>query len=93
MKKIINNKIYDTEKCDIIYTFRKNYPIPCLFIEGYQFNNFIDTQILRTKKGTYLEYCKEKNILNIVNEKWVKDLIKRLDADKYIELFGKLEEG
>ena len=66
MKKIIDNKIYDTEKANVIYEFRRRLKgDECWFKPGYCF----------------MYWTKDK----------VKELIKELNPDKYLELFGTID--
>lgn len=38
-------------------------------------------------------YCESRKDLRIVEEKEVKDTIEKLDPDRFMELYGELEEG
>ena len=93
MKKIIDNKLYDTEKATVIFEFIQIYEEGMLLFQEYKYHFRYPAQYLKTQKGTYLFYCKDKNIIEIVNEEKVKKTIMKLDVDKYQELFGKIEEG
>lgn len=54
MKTIIDNKIYDTEKCEKIYKYiKKVKDVTRLGIPSYISRHAI---IFKTKKGTYLKY-------------------------------------
>jgi len=99
MKKIINNKIYDTDKCELLLKY-------CRRILKYgSFSNYYvwyEAEILKTAKGTYLRYTSKAldtgyediNELVILSEKEVKELLIELDeVDLYEKQFGKLEEG
>ena len=52
-----------------------------------------DAQYLKTERGAYLFYCPKRKDLRVVAEKEVKDVIRQLDADTYIRIFGQVEEG
>lgn len=93
MKQIINNKLYDTNKTTHIFSFRQNYPYESIFQKGIYFNNWKEVEYLKTEKGTYLLHNTDDKKVEIVQEDEVKDTLKKLDTDKYIELFGEVEEG
>lgn len=93
MKKIINGKIYDTEKAEVIFSFRRKYQDPIVWKPGYVFNTWEDAQYLKTQKGIFLFYCARREDLKVVEEKEVKDVIEKLDPDRFMELYGELEEG
>lgn len=99
MKKIIDNKIYDTDKCDVILEYQTKMPITylCLTVCPY-----FHAKILKTQKGTYLKYigkCASYNFddlneIEIVSKQDVKNLMLEISAvDEYEKVFGKLEEG
>ena len=99
MKKIIDNKIYDTDKCDVILEYQTKIPVSTFF--GIS-NPSFQAKILKTQKGTYLKYigkCASYNFddlneIEIVSEQDVKNLMLEISAvDEYEKVFGKLEEG
>lgn len=94
MKKIIDNKIYDTDKCDVILEYQTKMPITYLGLIVYP---YLHAKILKTQKGTYLKYiekCASHNVIEIVSEQDVKNLMLEISAvDEYKKVFGKLEEG
>lgn len=93
MKKIIDGKIYDTEKAETIFSFRRKYQDPISWKPGFVHNVWEDAQYLKTQKGTFLFYCESRKDLKIVEEKEVKDVFEKLDPDRFMELYGELEEG
>lgn len=93
MKKIIEGEIYDTEKAEVIFSFRRKYQDPIAWKPGYVFNTWEDARYLKTQKGTFLFYCKSRKDLKVVKEEEVKNVIERLDPDRFMELYGELEEG
>lgn len=93
MKAITNNKLYDTEKCDVVYEFRRNYPYRSFFDSNIYINNWNKVQYLKTKKGNYILHNTYKNIIEEVSLFEVQKTISQLDPNKYIELFGEVEEG
>ena len=99
MKKIIDNKIYDTDKCDVILEYQTKMPITYLGLIVYP---YLHAKILKTQKGTYLKYigkCASYNFddlneIEIVSKQDVKNLMLEISAvDEYEKVFGKLEEG
>lgn len=105
MKAIIENKIYDTKKCEEVYKFMEKAKYDkTLGIPRYGYRQAI---IFKTKKGTYLKYLGKpaeppfitilteyKEELTIISEEEVKRILLNLnEVDIYIKLFGELEEG
>lgn len=97
MKAIINNKVYDTDKCELLLTYESEI----LNTDKFEFIKY-KTELFKTKKGTYLRYIsnslsifyKNINELAILSSKEVENLLKRLnEVDLYQKEFGKLEEG
>lgn len=93
VKKIIGGKIYDTDKAEVIFSFRRKYQDPVAWKPGYVFNTWEDAQYLKTSKGTFLFFCERREDLQIVKEEKVKKVIGDLDPDRFMELYGELEEG
>ena len=96
MKQIIDNKIYDTEKANVIYEFRCRLKgDECIWKRGYFFCYWTNAQVYKTQKGNYflhldaLEEYKEK--IETITEAEVKVLVKELNPDKYIKLFGTID--
>ena len=121
MKKIIDDKLYDTEKAEKIYSFRQRRKTGVLF-DTYDVHSWFEIDVYKTKKSNYFlhgyikdasdhkefiektksnyflhGYIKDasdhKEFIEKTSEKKVKEIIKELNADKYIELFGKIEEA
>lgn len=96
MKKIINNKLYDTEKAEKIFSYRRKYKGPAMaFMPGYFYYHWADIDVYKTIHNNYfllVDKDGEKNLEYIEEEK-LKSIIRELDADKYIELFGRVDEA
>lgn len=99
MKAIIDNKIYDTDKCESLFTYHRRVLKKSLFANYYV---WYEAKLLKTTKGTYLRYTSKAldtgyediNELVVLIEDEVKDLLIKLNAtDLYEKEFGKLEEG
>lgn len=98
MKKIIDNKLYDTDNAEMQFEFKKMYPN---FIN--MFSNictYYECKLYKTSKGNYFitgveigDEIDKKEIFKIVSEEEVKSLSMEYSVDKYIELFGEVEEG
>lgn len=84
MKAIIDDKLYDTETAEFIYAYADCDYVTCATTIIY---------IYRTKKGTYFKYDMRREKISKIKEKTVKEIISRFDIDKYIELFGDVEEA
>ncbi len=96
MKQIIDNKIYDTEKATKIFDYRRRCKgDDCLFKPGYSFYYWTDAQIYKTFKGNYFLHYDEKagykEFIEASTKEEAKKIIKKLDPDKYIELFGNVD--
>lgn len=84
MKAILNGKLYDTEKADLIW--RISLPTNDIH-EG--FNEF---NIYKTVKGNI--FAEHKNGECLVNENTLKSILQRPDCvDIYIKIFGEVEEA
>lgn len=96
MKQIIDNKIYDTEKATKVFDFRRKCKgDDCWFKPGYSFYYWTDVQLYKTSKGNYFLHFDSKDDYNefieSTTEEEVKTIIKKLDPNKYIELFGTID--
>lgn len=97
MKKIIDNKLYDTEKANKIYEYKHKYFEQGSFMpEGWGFAHWEKAEVYKTEKGNYFVYFYDENNENrerieIRTEAKVKKLIQELNVDKYLELFGKVD--
>lgn len=89
-RRIINNKLYDTSKAQNIYSIRlshddiPNYDLPIVDLGG------IEVTIYKGNIEWFIEYYR---FIEPVSEIWVQDILGRLNVDKYIELFGEVEEA
>lgn len=100
MKKIINNKIYDTETADLIFEYRHSFAVQSVILpKGYGFTEWEKAYIFKTKKGNYFKYFKydddysyrDRERIEETTIEEVKSIISQMDVDKYIELFGSIE--
>lgn len=98
MKKIIDNKLYDTDNAEMQFEFKRVYPD---FTYAFSFNRtYYDCKLYKTSKGNYFitgveisDEIDKKEIFKIISEEEVKNLSMEYSVDKYIELFGEVEEG
>lgn len=99
MKAIIDNKIYDTDKCKLLFIYNRRILKKGLFTNYYV---WYEAKILKTTKGTYLRYTskaldtdyRDINELVILTEEEVKKILVELnEVTLYEKEFGKLEEG
>ena len=93
MRFIVNNKIYDTEKSELLCTFEKQWEIKTLCSMMYL---SLDTNLYRTVKGAYFLTCREdydRSCIEVINEDVAKVYLIHNNYDKYIEMFGELEEA
>lgn len=89
-RKIIDGKLYDTSKaermCDLVLSHDDipNYDLPIINLGGQ------DVVIYKGVSEWFIEYfC----FIEPVKEDWVKYILGRCNVDKYIELFGEVEEA
>lgn len=107
MKSIVDNKLYDTEKADKIFDYIKNVA-ESIWILGkeYKQNCWRDVDMYKTKKGNYFIHIKQPNkennsvyygykkeYIEAITEEEAKRIVRKLDVEKSIELFGKVEEA
>lgn len=93
MKKIINDKLYDTDKAEVIFSFKRKYKDSCVWSKEITFNTWEPAQYLKTPKGAFLYYCENRKELELLEEVEVKRVIQQVDPDRYMELYGAVEEG
>ena len=93
MRFIVDNKIYDTEKSELLCTFDKRWKIKTLCSVMYPLR---ETKLYRTAKGAYFLTCK-KNCndmdIEVIEEDAAKEYLMYNNYDKYAEMFGELEEA
>jgi len=83
MKKIIDNKLYDTDTAKMIGSFCE---------EGGQYLG----KFYKTKKGAYFYtygYGSDGDGFNLTTRDYVKKTLGRCNVKAYIEEFGEVEEG
>jgi len=92
MRAIIDGKMYNTDTADLLLSYtRLSSPFMTMMQGKYEW----DVKLYKTSKGTYfeVEVFPGRDTFSIVSEKDVKNTISKLAPDKYIELFGEVEEG
>ena len=93
-KAIINEKIYDTQKAEAVVKFRCRVDMgPVLSGSTVHWTPLHDFTLYKTAKGNYFDYDEDTEAITPMDEADVKDLIRKLYPDKYIELFGEVEEA
>ena len=101
MKRIINNKLYDTEKAKKICDFKVSIKHEDFLLSKYLYH---EACIYKTNKGTYLKYIgkcvkseedyEKYRRLEVISINEVKKVLIQINAiDVYISEFGELEEG
>lgn len=101
MKKIIDNKVYNTENCDLILEYYCPVAYSNILFKNYY--NLHKAAIYKTKKGTYLKYigepkellsCPKKESLEIISKEDFKSILIELNQiEIYEKEFEVLEEG
>ncbi len=103
MKAIIENKLYDTEKSEKIFDYLRNEPQPVFWSNTITMHCWRNTDIYKTRKNSYFlhihtgdkegKFMDLKERIELITEKEVKKIILNLDVDKYIKMYGNVEEG
>lgn len=93
MRFIVGNLVYDTEKATLLCSGRKDWEINTVF--GVRFMDR-QTYLYKTNKGNYFftyvgDY--ERHYMRPCTELEAKAWFARTDYDKYVEVFGSLEEA
>lgn len=93
MRLIVNNKIYDTEKSELLCTFHKRWEVKTIVCTMYPLR---ETELYRTAKGAYFLICKKDYdgiCIEVIDEDMAKNYLMYNNYDKYAEMFGALEEA
>lgn len=82
MKQIINNVLYDTDNSEFV---------------TYYYSSNCKRELYKTKTGKFFvvmsDFWDTKTSIEIKEESFVKDVLGKLNIDKYIELFGAPEQA
>lgn len=94
MRFIVDNKIYDTDKAELLAEGERQYEeksflLDCTFYPHYK------TKLYKTEKGNYFfVYIRDsKNLIEVTDEETAKGWLMYKNYSKYVELFGELEEA
>jgi hypothetical protein len=101
MRYLVDNKVYDTEKSELILVYTDIIENKGLFLTTYPRYTHM---LFKSSKGQFFVHigdCKEKDIaysnkdyIELLTEDEVKDLLHRLNLPNiYEKLFDNLEEG
>lgn len=93
MRFIVNNKIYDTDKAELLCTFKERWKSKTIIGTIYPLR---DTNLYRTVKGVYFLTCKadyDRSCIRVINEDKAKKYLMHNNYEKYAEMFGELEEA
>lgn len=93
MRFIVNDKIYQTEKAELLCTFTKQWESKTIF--GTMYPNR-DTNLYKTAKGAYFLTCTSDYrtaYIDVIDENTAKFYLMRNNYDKYVEMFGELGEA
>jgi len=101
LKKIIDNKIYDTEKATKIYEYSHKWFEECNWLKkGWGFTHWENAEVYKTNKDNcfiyfYDEGYPDRERIEIKTLDEIKELVKKLNPDEFIKLFGdsELEEA
>lgn len=102
MRYLLNNKIYDTEKSELIVIYEKSIEYKGLFVNTYPVYRH---SLFKTPKGQFFVHIGDyvgradisydnKDYIELLSEDEVKVILNKLnEIDKYVELFDDLGEG
>ena len=94
MKRIIDDLLYDTEKSERIFSFRRKVVGGAVLGRpGYNYVNWHEMDLYKSKGGRYFIHDKDAQELSLSHEEEAQGLLKKLDPDKFIELFGQVDEA
>lgn len=94
MKAILDNKLYDTKKSELVFSYQSSVESAMKLLGVYPMyvTHYID--IYKTQKGAYFEHDKYVDTLTLTTAKQVRTLIQKLDPERYMALFDPtIEEG
>lgn len=90
MKFIVENKVFDTEKAEVICEFKERKPL----IWNKSFSTWEDATLYRTNKGNWFSVIERLKECTQLNNTQVEELLKGLDeVELYEKYFEKLEEA
>ena len=78
MQQIINDKLYDTDTAELIYSYKD--PLK-------------ERDYYRSKKGAFFVHYIGIGKIDLVDEQVIKDILAERGVSKYIDLFGAVAEG
>lgn len=90
MKRIVDGKLYDTEKAEKLYTYDegRQEEVALLFDATYHrlVRHVID--VYRTKNGAYFEHDNDSRTIDPITAERAADTIRDIDPDTYMSVFG-----
>ena len=93
MKAIINDKMYDTEKAERIYEFRRKVDEGEILNTGLHYTPYHDVVLYKTAKGNWFEHDITNDTIAVLTEDKAREIIRRLAPDIYVKMFGEVEEA
>lgn len=88
-KYVVKDKVYDTDKSQLIFEGDNKYK-GWIGIQPFTIQRYSYAYI--TEKGNYFIEIEDGTCLTC-DEAYIKSWIKKADYDRYVELFGELEEA
>lgn len=95
---VIQNKVYDTAKMKLIGNVKKWYELKDLvhqYLYGKGVGRVYDCEMYRSDKGRYLvTHISGGEVYGeAIGEAEAKNLLMQYDYERYVKLFGELEEA
>lgn len=94
MKAILDGKLYNTETAEAVIEFcRRVDKGPVAWNEKLHWTPSHTFTLYKTQKGAYFEYDQDDKTIGVVSEENARKIVQKLDPDKYMEMFGEVEEA
>lgn len=94
MKAILDGKLYDTEKAEAVIEFSRRVDKgPVAWNGKLHWTPIHNFTLYKTQKGAYFEYDQDDKTLGVASEEDARRIVRKLDPDKYMEMFGEVEEA
>jgi hypothetical protein len=94
MKRIIDNKLYDTQTAEKLCSFiRKVNKGKILWCPDYYYTPTHSFELYQTKKGAFFECDIDDLVITPLTEEKGKGILRDLYPDEYIKRFGEVTEA
>ena len=91
MRAIIGDLLYDTKKAELMLSYRE-WKLDGNLL-GVNMHSWHDMEMYKTPSGRYFLHDVQGKCILIPSEDEIADNYKKFDIDKYIEIYGGVEEA